>query len=40
MAIAPGTQGAVDIATELVQDIEILDENNLVNEEAISKYIS
>ena len=40
MAIAPGTQGAVDIATELVQDIEILDENNLVNEEAISKYMS
>ena len=40
MAIAPGTQGAVDIATELVQDIEVLDENNLVNEKAISKYMS
>lgn len=40
MAIAPGTQGAVDIATELVENIEILDENNLVNEKAISKYMS
>ncbi len=40
MAIAPGTQGAVDIATELVEDIEVLDENNLVNEKAISKYMS
>lgn len=40
MAIAPGTQGAVEIATKLLEDVEILDENNIVNEEVISKYMS